>query len=136
MKGIKRRLLRLLLIAIMALQPAVSVYAMAEMTHNPERVPQAMAEHQMAHEAMHHDTDNTDKKHASASGSMEEEGCCGSGEACTMAACPMSACSAALITTPLSISETAITLATPTQQLFWAGISLPTEIRPPRRPLG
>ncbi len=133
MKGIKRRLLRLLLIAIMALQPAVSVYAMAEMTHNPEAAPQAMPEHQTAHEAMHH---GMDEKHASPSGPMEEEGCCGSGEACTMAACPMSACSAALITTPLSISETTITLATPTQQLFWAGISLPTEIRPPRHPLG
>ncbi|MCF6355580.1 MAG: hypothetical protein L3J26_10865 [Candidatus Polarisedimenticolaceae bacterium] len=132
MKGNKLLLLRLLLIAIMVLQPAVSAYAMTAMDHNPgDAAPPAMQDHKMGHDAMHQGMDNN-----APSASMEREGCCTSDEACTMAACPMSACSTMLFTNAISVSKIKIALTTPTYQPSWVGISLPTEIRPPRSPLG
>ncbi len=130
MKGNKPLLLRLLLIAIMVLQPVVSAYAMAAMDHNPgDAASQAMQDHEMDHGVMQQAMDED-----ALSTSMED--CCTSNAACLMAACPMTACSAALFMDTISALKIEITSVVPAYQLSWAGISLPTEIRPPRSLLG
>ncbi len=136
MEGNRLLLLRLLLIAVMVLQPTVGAYAMTAMNHNPgDAAAPAMQDHKMNHDAMHQGMDMDESALSSASMKMEE-GCCTSDEACTMAACPMSACSTTLFPNTISVSKITITLSTPVYQLSWAGISLPTEPRPPRTPLG
>ncbi len=132
MEGNRLLLLRLLLIAVMVLQPTVGAYAMTAMNHSPgDAAVPAMQDHKMNHDAMHQSMDDE----AALSASMKMEGCCTSDEACTMAACPMSACSTTLFPNAISVSKITITLSTPAYQLSWAGISLPTEPRPPRTPL-
>jgi len=130
MKGNKPLLLKLLLIAIMVLQPVVSAYAMATMDHNPHgAASQAMPDHGMDHGAMQQAMDED-----ALSISMED--CCDSNTACLMAGCPMSACSAMLFMNAISALKIEIALAVPAYQPSWAGVSLPTEIRPPRSLLG
>lgn len=130
MDGKKPLLLRLLLIAIMVLQPVVSAHAMTAMDHDPgSAASPAMHDHEMDHGSMHQ---TTDEDAASASAGD----CCTSNATCPMAACPMSACSAALFTDSISVLKMEITLGLPPYQSSWASISLPTETRPPRSLLG
>ena len=121
MNGKKPLLLRLLLIAIMVLQPAVSAYAMTAMDHNPgDASSTTIHDHEMDHGAMQHTMDEN-----ASSASVED--CCASNAACLMATC-----SAALFMGAISVLKIEITLVVPAYQLSWTGISLSTEIRPPR----
>jgi len=117
-------LLKILLIAIMVFQPAVSAYAMATMDHSPSSaISQTTPDHKMDHGAMHQAMNEE-----ASPVSMDE--CCASNATCSMMSCsvalPQNAISMAMVET------TSVVLA---YQISWAGISLPTEIRPPRNTL-
>ncbi len=89
-------LLKILLIAIMVFQPAVSAYAMTAMHHSPSRViSQAMPDHEMVHGVMH----QAMNKDAS---SVSTDGCCTS-------TCSMMSCSVALLQNPLPVTVVEIT---------------------------
>ncbi len=114
-------LLKMLLVAVMVFQPVVSAYAMATMGHASSSVTtQAMLDHKMDHGMMR----QTMGENASPA-SMGD--CCASS-----ATCPMMACSVALLQDALSVATITTSLVIPAYQISWAGISLPTEIRPPR----
>ncbi|VAX10946.1 hypothetical protein MNBD_GAMMA26-1779 [hydrothermal vent metagenome] len=117
-------LLKILLIAIMVFQPAVSADAMTAMDHSQNGVAsKAMSEHKMDHGAMHQAM-NEDAFPVS----MED--CCASN-----ATCSMMSCSVALPQNPISIAIVTTSLVTPAYQISWVGILQPTEIRPPRNTL-
>jgi len=117
-------LLRILLIAIMVIQPAVSAYAMAAMSHSPNSTPsQAMPDHKMGHGAAHQATDEE-------TSSVSMENCCASNATCSMMSCNVALLQN--ITLAVTSETTSVVLA---YQVAWVGISLPTEIKPPRNTL-
>ncbi len=114
-------LLRILLIAIMVIMPAVSAYAMAAMDHSPSSISsQAMPDHKMDHGAVHQAMSEE-----ASSVSMEE--CCASHATCSMMSCSV----ALLQNTTLAVTSGTTSVAL-VYQVAWVGISLPTEIKPPR----
>ncbi len=117
MKEKKQILLRVLLSAIMVLQPVVGAYAMAGMDHYQGDVASnTMFDHEMGH-AMNKDA---------RAGSQED--CCTSN-----AVCLMSACNAELFMASIAILNIDIIFSISTYQFSWADILLPAEIRPPRQ---
>ncbi len=119
-------LLKILLIAIMMFQPAVSAYAMATMDHNPGRlISQPMSDHEMPGHKMDHGTMHQTMDENTPPVAMGD--CCASN-----ATCSMMACSVALLQNPISVTTVATSLVVPAYQISWVGIPQPTEIRPPR----
>jgi len=133
MNGKNPLLLKLLLIAIMVLQPVGAAFSMSMMSHH------LSAAFDMDHRAgmMEHDDRQhageqaAQLDHAGLNADADTDDCCASS-----AACPMASCGAVLFMNPISIPKTEMVSTYSSIDLSWGGVLLPTEIRPPRSHLG
>ena len=124
----RRLLLKLLLIAIMVLQPVGAVFSMSMMNHHMGAMTaMAPSSNMMNHGDMHHATESAHPADLNA----DPDDCCASSSACSMASC-----GAVLFMNTISLPTVEMASIYFSSDHSWAGISLPTDIRPPRSHLG